>query len=91
LALWTQGQGWENFKPLTAEDGEREMIVADSIIRRKEIPGLFSEFFRAAMAYHARYKAFGMPFAGGWAEQPERLLRVLEVVDHGIAEFRPKG
>jgi hypothetical protein len=34
-----------------------------------------------------RYKRFGLPFSGGWAQQPEYLINVLELFDATIDAY----
>lgn len=37
-----------------------------------------------------KYKRFGFPYAGGWAEQPARLLDVIDALDRTMNEIEHK-
>ena len=46
--------------------------------KRAEIPGLFTEEYYSVLRIYNRYKRFGLPFDGGWAQQPEYILHIIE-------------
>lgn len=50
-------------------------------VKRSDIPTYWTEYYFSALSIYNRFKRFGMPFTGGWAEQPEYLVRIMEVFD----------
>jgi hypothetical protein len=58
----------------------RPMVLkgCDVVIDRARIPEYLNNENGAKLAFYSRYKAFGWPFAGGWAEQPAYLLDIIE-------------
>ena len=57
---------------------------------RADIKGYFTEEYLSALILHNRYKRFGLPFSGGWAEQPEYLMEVIEVFEIVYAQYQAK-
>lgn len=47
-------------------------------IERRRIPELFNEWYWSCIGLYAKYKTFGLPFAGGWADQPAYVLDIIE-------------
>jgi hypothetical protein len=60
------------------------MVIGTDVYKRKEIPGLFDETFRFAVNTYHKFRTFGLPFGGGYAEQPEILLRIIEIVADAV-------
>jgi hypothetical protein len=54
-------------------------------VKKGEIKNYFTEYYYSAVSLYNRYKRFGMPFTGGWAEQPEYLIDVIDLFDSTIA------
>lgn len=56
------------------------MIIpgTDISIERARIPEYFNKDNDAKLGFYSRYKMFGFPFSGGWAEQPAYLLDIVE-------------
>lgn len=48
-------------------------------VDRSKIPEYFDEYYFSALTIWNRYKRFGFPFDGGWAEQPAHIIEVIEV------------
>ena len=71
--------GWEAYKP-NASDIGRIMVIpkSDYAIDRSKIPEYFTEDNNAKIRFFFKYKAFGWPFNGGWAEQPAYLVDIVE-------------
>ena len=72
--------GWQGYKP-TERDRGREMILHGNVVRRDEIPSYFTEETTRRIEFYYRYKAFGWPYAGGWAEQPAHLVDIVELLE----------
>ena len=50
-------------------------------MERRDIPTLFNDEYWGALKLWNRYKLFGLPFDGGWAEQPAAVIDVLEALE----------
>lgn len=50
-------------------------------MERRDVPGLFSDEYWAALRLWNRYKLFGLPFSGGWADQPAVVVDILEALE----------
>jgi hypothetical protein len=48
---------------------------------RRRIPELFDDRFYSALVLFNRFRVFGLPFAGGWAEQPAQVVDVLDALE----------
>jgi hypothetical protein len=57
------------------------MVLFGHIVRRDEIPSYFTEENVRRIEFYYRYKAFGWPYAGGWAEQPAGLMDIVELLE----------
>ena len=62
-------------------------------VERRQVPELFTEYFWTALMFYNRFKLMGLPFSGGWGEQPAHLVDVIEsfesasrAVEHGRIE-----
>jgi hypothetical protein len=54
------------------------MVIWGYEICRSDIPGYLYPRAYAAISLWSMYKTFGLPFAGGWAEQPGIHMDVIE-------------
>jgi hypothetical protein len=56
------------------------MIIpgTEIIVERVRIPEYFNRDTDAQLNFYLRYKMFGWPFLGGWAEQPAYLVDIVE-------------
>lgn len=50
-------------------------------MRRDEIPSYFTGENVSRIEFYYRYKTFGWPYAGGWAEQPAHLVDIVELLE----------
>lgn len=48
---------------------------------RRRIPELFDDRFYSALMLHNKFRTFGLPFAGGWADQPAQVIDVLDALE----------
>jgi hypothetical protein len=60
------------------------MVVDGHVIDRADIPKYFTEGFWASYDLWQNCKRFGLPFGGGWAEQPAWILRLIKAFDGAI-------
>jgi hypothetical protein len=71
--------GWRTFEPWSWDRDRDIYIHAFGIpILRRDIPGYFTEDYYNALKMYNRFKRFGLPFGGGWAEQPEWYIELVE-------------
>jgi hypothetical protein len=57
------------------------MVLHGHTVRRDEISSYFTEELARRIEFYYRYKAFGWPYAGGWAEQPAHLVDIVELLE----------
>jgi hypothetical protein len=69
--------GWEGYKP-KPEDAGRIMVLRGYGVERARIPEYFNTENDKKLGFYFKYKLFGWPFGGGWAEQPAYLLDIVE-------------
>ncbi len=69
------GTGWESLKEWQAKD--HEFILYNMEFNKKEVPGLFNDNFYKIVACYNKYEMFGLPYSGGWNEQPGYILQIL--------------
>ena len=74
------------------ERQDRKEVLADGIVvTRSDIPGLLEDKgFYIAMREWNNYHRFGLPFTGGWKEQPCQLIDVIELFDSLYEKHREK-
>lgn len=51
--------------------------IAGEAVQRRAIPDYFTSEFSELLSAWANIKRWGMPFDGGWADQPCRLMDVM--------------
>lgn len=57
------------------------MILHGHVIRRDKIPEYFSDDNLAAFELWEKFRLFGLPYSGGWAEQPARLVNIIQQLE----------
>lgn len=67
------------------------MVIAGYLIKRRDVPALFNEFFHAAIEAYDNYKLFGFPHGGGWADQPAVLIDVIKIFKRVEADYGNKA
>lgn len=77
--------GLGQYRP-TPRDAGREMVLGGYLVRRDRIPEYLTPDALSGVELWRRYRLFGMPFAGGWAEQPAVVLDVLETLEAEAAK-----
>lgn len=59
-----------SFKPLYGLDTRITKLKSGVEVKRKDIPEYFKdEFLIECINFYWKYKEFGFPYSGGWAEQ----------------------
>ena len=69
---------------------KRREALGDNSIRSNRIPQLFSPYFWECVAIWRRYRTLGLPYAGGWAEQPAHLIRIIELFENCYEQEQAK-
>jgi len=62
---------------------EREYVIphTEYEIKRKEIPGFFTEAAIVQIDMWQRYKLLGLPFSCGWAEHPAVFIDIISALE----------
>jgi len=79
---------WLHYEP--GDDGERKLLVASmetsireaEVVKRKDIPGILSAEVMQVIDWYWTTKRYGLPYSGGWAEQPCITVDVLKILDN---------
>ena len=71
---------WYKPRPLEQLRGlpdKRKRQLGSYVIQGNKVPLLFTvELWRAIKIWN-NFKVFGLPFAGGWAEQPTHIVKII--------------
>ena len=54
----------------------------------KDLPKLFTPEYFQALKFWKNYKKFGLPYSGGWAEQPYTIINLLKDFDEAYDEWQ---
>ena len=57
-------------------------------IRKSNIKDYYNEYYFSALAIYNRYKRFGFPWSGGWAEQPDYIVSIIEMFDVTLENWK---
>ena len=84
-------EGYRDYE-LTSWDAKKKPVAlfTGSSVERTHIKGYFNDFYHSGMQIYNRYKRFGLPYSGGWAEQPEYLLDIIECFEDTINAWNGK-
>lgn len=63
------------------------MLLHGVEIRRDKIPEYFTEDAIEAIDLWHRFKMLGLPFSGGWAEQPSIFIAAIEACEIGYRKI----
>lgn len=69
---------------------DRVDAIDGMAVEMRTIPDMFTDEFVGLLNAWSKTRKFGMPFAGGWAEQPCRLMDVLSEFERMFAEWESK-
>lgn len=86
-------QGKTEYKPRKMVGTVRLMVLWNGKLAKvvnSEIPDYVDDELWSAVNLWNRYKAYGLPFGGGWAEQPAHLVDAIDAVEHGIREYNSR-
>lgn len=51
-------------------------------VERRRIPEYFSDYYDSALTLYGRWKRYGLPFGGGFEEQPGWYIDMLDVFEN---------
>ena len=71
----------------TIESGDREAEV----IKRGDIPGILTPAIRSVLAQYWKCNLYGLPYSGGWAEQPCIAMDIIWALDNEKALIQSRG
>jgi hypothetical protein len=57
-------------------------------IERLRIPEYFTAYYDAALALYLRFKRYGLPFGGGYEEQPGWYIDLIDVFE-AVSQMQP--
>ena len=60
-------------------------------VTKAEIPYYVDDDLWACITLWNRWKDYGLPFTGGWAEQPAHLVDAIEGVEQGVREWNSRN
>jgi hypothetical protein len=63
------------------------MLFTGHRIKRREIDKYFNDVYLFGLELHNRFKRFGLPYSGGWAEQPEYLIKIIEIFERVYMQY----
>ena len=72
----------------TWDENQVIVLFTGDVVKKPDIKGYFNEYYQSAVNIYNRFKRFGLPFAGGWAEQPEYILRICELFDSTMERYQ---
>ena len=83
MQLWAKGQSVQSVRREIG-DGRLGVTIDGRLttIKRSEVNEYLDDWFWSALDVWYRWRTFGgLPFSGGWAEQPAHLVYVIEIAD----------
>ena len=63
-------------------------MLAGYMVKANDVPALFSPMFWECVGLWKRYKLLGMPYDGGWAQNPAHLVRIIEIMENAYQTFQ---
>ena len=63
------------------------MLFSNVQVKRKDVLDHFNDYYLSALAIYNRFKRFGFPFIGGWAEQPDYIINIIEMFDVTLEKY----
>lgn len=66
---------------------DRVEVICGETVQRRMIPDYFTPEFADTLGAWSNIRRWGMPFAGGWADQPCRLMDVMSEYERLFNEW----
>ncbi len=81
-----------SYKRVYGDPGRTTVLRSGHEVRLDDIAGILSDAGDAcdAIAFFVRWKMMGWPYRGGWAEQPARLIEIVELLDPLDRLYHPR-
>ena len=76
--MFLNGTYGPTYKP-KGPTGNQSVLIGGVKYKKKEVAGLFDDDFILSYNQYLRFKRYGLPFSGGWAEQPGIILDTLDI------------
>jgi hypothetical protein len=73
-----------SYRPKARDAGRKMALGRGLTIDRNAIPTYFTDHYWSAFEIWRNWKRYGLPFAGGWAEHPDYLVRVINLFEEEI-------
>lgn len=85
MQLWKKGHATARVKREIG-DGLLPVVIAGKLkpVKRSEVGQYCDEQFWDVLGIWHRWKRFGFPWTGGWAEQPAYLVDLIDMVEDAI-------
>ena len=81
-------EGWRGYEATSWASRQPDILLfTGEKVDRKKTQEYFTEYYLSALMFHNRFKRFGLPFTGGWAEQPGYLIEVIEIFEHVYMQY----
>lgn len=80
--------GFANHEPTSWDLKKPDLVLFNGVkIKWTEIKGFLGEYYYSAVAIYNRFKRYGFPYSGGWAEQPEYIVQLIDVFESTIDKY----
>lgn len=93
MAFWAWAEGHftpEGITQLRAVPNKQREALGGIVVQRNLIPDYCTAEFGLALRIWSDWKRFGLPFPGGWAQQPAPVMAVIRLFEAEFAEWESK-
>lgn len=74
-------EGYRTYEPTTWDAKKKPLaLFNEKTVERNKILSYFNDYYYSCLVIYDRFKRFGLPFSGGWAEQPEYVIEIIETI-----------
>jgi hypothetical protein len=81
-------EGYREYEPTTWDAKKKPLALFNGMtVGRDKILSYFNDYYYSCLAIYNRFKRFGLPFGGGWAEQPEYVVEIIETIDECVESW----
>lgn len=86
VCLWKLGYAEKKVNWRYYEGREERItdLFGGIIVKRNLIPDLLDDFFYDCVGLYIKFKRYGLPFIGGWANQPAVVIDILDMFEYVI-------
>jgi hypothetical protein len=93
VAFWAWAEGHftdDAMKQLRSVPPANKEALGGFVVVRNTIPDYCTREFATALRLWSDWKRFGLPYPGGWAEQPEPIMAVIRLFEAEYTEWESK-